>query len=81
MLALDHEQFAQLPGLREKAIQNGVEEVELVGRQHVKRLEPNVVETVLGGLVVSHESIVDPFTTCIAYAEVAVENGADLSLV
>jgi glycerol-3-phosphate dehydrogenase len=78
MLALDHEQCAQLPDLREKARQNGVEEIELVGAQHVKQLEPNVVETVLGGLVVPRESIVDPFTTCIAYAEVAVENGTDL---
>jgi len=78
MLALNEEQLTQLPGLREKALANGVDDVELVSAQVVKRMEPNISSAVLGGLVVPRESIVDPFTTSIAYAEVAVRNAVDI---
>jgi glycerol-3-phosphate dehydrogenase len=78
MLALNEEQLAQLPGLRDKALANGVDDVELVSAQVAKRMEPNISSRVLGGLVVPRESIVDPFTTSIAYAEVAVRNGIDI---
>ncbi len=78
MLALNEEQLAQLPGLRDKALANGVDDVELVSAQVAKRMEPNISSCVLGGLVVPRESIVDPFTTSIAYAEVAVRNGVDI---
>ncbi len=78
MLALDDAQLAELPALREKALANGVDDVALVTRADAKRLEPQISDAVRGGLVVHRESIVDPFTTCIAYAEVAVENGVDI---
>jgi len=78
MLALNAEQLKQLPGLRDKAIDNGIHEVELVSAADVKRMEPHVSPHVLGGLLVPRESIVDPFTTSIAYAEVAVHNGVDV---
>lgn len=80
MLALNEEQSAQLPVIREKALANGVDDVELVTAAEARRLEPNIAAAVCGGLVVPRESIVDPFTTSIAYAEVAVENGVDLVL-
>ena len=80
MLALTEEQHAQLPALREKALANGVDDVELVSAEIARRLEPHISSTVRGGLVIPRESIVDPFTTCVAYAEVARRNGVDLAL-
>ena len=80
MLALTEEQLAQLPALREKALENGVDDVELVSADAARKLEPHISPSVCGGLIVPRESIVDPFTTCIAYAEVAVRNGADVIL-
>jgi glycerol-3-phosphate dehydrogenase len=77
MLALDEEQRDALPELCEKAIANGVDDVQLVSAQQAKRLEPNISPHVLAGLVVPRESIVDSFTTSIAYAEVAIANGVD----
>jgi glycerol-3-phosphate dehydrogenase len=79
MLAFDDEQSDQLPVLREKALANEVSDVELVSAEVAKRMEPNIAATVRGGLVVPRESIIDPFTTSIAYAEVALENGVDVA--
>ncbi|MGI9429876.1 MAG: FAD-dependent oxidoreductase [Bythopirellula sp.] len=77
MLALNEQQLQQLPKLREKALANGVEDIELVSADNVKQMEPHVDSGVLGGLLVPRESIVDPFTTSIAYAEIALANGVD----
>lgn len=77
LLALDEEQAKELPKLRDKALANGVEDVELVSAQEVSRLEPNATPASFGGLLVPRESIVDPFTVSIAFAEVAVTNGVD----
>ena len=78
MVALNHEQQAQLPAIREKARNNGIDDVELISGDDARRLEPHLSAAVRGGLIVPREGIVDPFTTSIAYAEVAVENGLDI---
>lgn len=80
MLALDEEQLGQLPKLQKKAFENGVEDVRLVSAMEARQLEPHVAPNVLGGLLVPRESIADPFTTSIAYAEVATNNGVDFLL-
>ena len=80
MLALNEVQLAQLPALREKALANGVNDVELLSADETRRLEANVSPAVLGSLSIPRESIVDPFITSIAFAEVAIGNGADLAL-
>lgn len=80
LVALDEEQAAQLPALYEKALGNGVDDVELVTAEQARALEPSVAPSVAGGLLVPRESIIDPFTASIAYTEVAIANGADLLL-
>jgi glycerol-3-phosphate dehydrogenase len=80
LLALDEDQAHELPKLREKALVNGVDDVEIIGRADVLRLEPNAGPKVVGGLLVPRESIVDPFTVPIAFAEVALTNGCDILL-
>jgi glycerol-3-phosphate dehydrogenase len=78
MLALNEEQNSQLPEIREKALANGVDEVELLTADEAMRLEPNISPAVRGSLLVHGESIIDPFTVSIAYAEVAIQNGVDI---
>ena len=80
MLAFTEEQDAQLPALRDKALANGVDDVELVSSEVARKLEPHVSPKVRGGLVIPRESIVDPFSVSVAYAEVARHNGVDLAL-
>ena len=43
-------------------------------------MEPHVFPDVRGGLLVGREAVADPFTTCVAFAEVAVANGVDIAL-
>ena len=78
MLAFNTEQLAQLPKLKDKAFANGVDDVRLLSAKEAKLLEPNVSSNVLGGLLIPRESIADPFTTSIAYTEVAMANGVDM---
>ncbi len=78
VLALDAEQEGILPALYEKALANGVEDVELLDASRVRELEPYVPETVRGGLLVPRESIADPFTAPVAFAETALANGTDV---
>lgn len=80
LLALEEAQARQLPQLLQKARDNGVDDVELLDAAEVGRLEPNAAPTGQPGLLVPRESVIDPFTVSIAFAEVAVRNGVDLLL-
>ncbi len=80
VLALTKEEETLLPELLKKSIQNGVEDVRLVSGDEARKLEPNISEAVKGALCVDRESIIDPFTTSVAFAEIAVINGANLIL-
>jgi len=80
LLALDEDQAHELPKLREKALANGVGDVTIITAEEVRRIEPNAGSRVLGGLLVPRESIIDPFTVSIAFAEVAAINGVDILL-
>jgi glycerol-3-phosphate dehydrogenase len=78
MLAFSTEQLSQLPKIRDKALANGVDDVRLVTGEEAKELEPQINANVLGGLLIPRESIADPFSTCIAYSDVAKANGVDM---
>jgi len=78
--AFTDEQFQQLPAIKEKAFKNRVYDVEyLTGSQLMER-EPNLNPEVKAGLYIPRESIIDPFLLVVAYAENALENGADFLL-
>jgi len=77
VLAIDDEQNKQLDKIHAKAVSNGVDDVRLLSAVQTRELEPSVPQDVLGGLLIPRESIADPFTTSIAYAEVALANGVD----
>jgi glycerol-3-phosphate dehydrogenase len=80
LLAIDDAQGAQLPKIHKKALENGVNDVRLLSASEAKELEPQAPEYIRGGLLVPRESIADPFTTAIAYAELALTNGVDILL-
>ena len=80
LLAIDDEQARELPTLYRKALANGVEDVELLSPAAALELEPGITDEVRGALLIRRESVVDPWTTPIAYAEVALANGSDILL-
>lgn len=80
LLATDEEQYDQLEKIREKAIRNGVPDIRSVDRDTAADLEPEANKEALGGILIARESIADPFTASVAFAEVALENGTDILL-
>ncbi|MGI9455168.1 MAG: NAD(P)/FAD-dependent oxidoreductase, partial [Aeoliella sp.] len=80
LLAVGSEQAAQLPNLRDKAAANGVDDVQVVSATEVLNLEPHATPAACGGLLVPRESVIDPFSVSVAFAELAVANGVDLLL-
>ncbi len=80
VVAIDKEQEAQLDGIYDKSIKNGVKDIKRLNAEEVRELEPNVSTHVKGGILVPRESIVDPFSTSIAFSELALQNGTDILL-
>ncbi len=78
--AINDEQFAKLPSIKEKAMKNKVYDVEYLSKEQLLEMEPNLNPEVKGGLYIPRESIIDPFLYVIALAENAVANGATFML-
>jgi glycerol-3-phosphate dehydrogenase len=76
MLARSPDDVARLrTAIRPTAETNGVDTV-LLERSEVRELAPYVTEDAIAGLLVSDESIIDPFWLTRAYAEAAMAGGA-----
>ena len=80
VLALSEEEVAIVEYLHEQAHANGVTEVEVLTRDEVVKLEPNVSENVVAALHAPTAMIVDPWEYTLALAETAVRNGAEVRL-
>ena len=63
--------------LKENGIKNGVEHLEIVGRERLKELEPAVGHVPVAALYAPTAGIVCPFGATIAFAENAYTNGVD----
>ncbi len=80
VIAIDEEQEAQLEKIYEKGIKNGVQDIKRLNAEEVREMEPNASPNVRGGIEVPRESIADPFSTSVAFSEVALQNGTDILL-
>lgn len=80
LVAWDDEQVAALPGLKQKAEQNGYDRTYLIDAEEVYRNLPHLGEGALAGLVVPDESIICTWTTNLALATDAVQRGTTLLL-
>ena len=79
VLAWNESEAAKLDEIRQKAQQNGIEDVRLLSsRQAIKR-EPELAGNLISAIEVPGESIIDPWTTPYAYLLQAIENGATLA--
>jgi|1185.fasta_scaffold00813_3 glycerol-3-phosphate dehydrogenase len=80
LVAWDEEQLAALPGLQDKANQNGYHHTEVIGADQVYAALPHIGAGALGGLTVPGESIICTWTTNFALATDAVQRGTTLLL-
>ncbi len=75
VLALSEADLPVLDELLDRARENGIEGVRIVGAEEARALEPNASPDVLAALVCDSSGICDPFGMTVAYAENAAANG------
>lgn len=71
---------AVLKTLYERGIANGVEQLELLDKEQLHALEPNLKEDLCRGLLSPTAAIISPWEACLAFARTAVHNGVELFL-
>lgn len=75
VLCFDEEHRPGITELYERGIANGVENLQILEKEKIKELEPNVSDEVVCALYAPTSSIVCPFGMNIAMAENAADNG------
>lgn len=80
VLAFSEEERKTLNRIYENGVQNGVPGLEMLDHDQTLALEPALSREVAAALHAPSAAIVDPWGLCIAEAETAVRNGADLKL-
>ncbi len=77
VLAFDEDKENILGELLNKAKLNGVSNVEIISKDEIKKIEPNVSDEVTKALYAKDSGIVSPYEMCIAFAENASTNGVE----
>jgi len=80
VLAFTPRELALLKTLYHRGKENGVQELELLTKEQTLRMEPSLTPGTLGALYAPGAAIVNPWEYCLALAETAVRNGAELRL-
>ncbi len=80
VLAFSDKDEATLRELLDRGEKNGVPGLEILSGDEVRRREPNLAGTVTAALWAPTAAVCSPWELCLAMAETAVKNGADLRL-
>ncbi len=80
VLAFSPEECATLAELKARGERNGVPGLEVLTGEEARKLEPNLSDKVVGALWAPSAAICSPWEYCLALAETAVRNGAELHL-
>lgn len=80
VIAFDSKDEQHIRELYDRGLENGVRGMELLDRESLSELEPNLSEKVVGALYASSAAVVNPWRFCIAMSETAAENGVEFFL-
>ena len=80
VLCFDEKDIPSLQKLHEQGQQNGVEGLEILDRERLKQMEPNISDNAVAALHAPTGGIICPFGLTIALAENAAANGVDFHL-
>lgn len=80
VLAFDDEDSKSLKELYSRGITNGVPGLQVLNKEQVNKLEPNIGEKVVSALHAKTAGIIGPWELAIALAENAIDNGVELQL-
>ncbi len=77
VLCFDEADRENLVALYDRGVKNGVKDLQILEKEEVKKLEPNVSDEVVAALYAPTGGIVCPFGMTIAFAENAYTNGVE----
>ncbi len=80
VIAFSDDEMETIRELYQRGITNGVKNLRILNGEETRKIEPNLNDNVTGALHAPDAGIICPFELTIAYAENAVENGAELLL-
>ena len=75
ILCFEEENKGKLQELYERGIQNGVQGIQILTQEELRKMEPNLTDNAVAALYAPTGGIVCPFGLTIAMAENAAENG------
>lgn len=78
VVAFDENDLATLEELKTRGEANGVDGLEVISKEKLKELEPNISDLAIGGLLAKTGGIVCPYELTIASIGNAMDNGAKL---
>ena len=80
VVAKTDDDLATLHELLERGIKNSVPGLKILSPEEVLEKEPNLTKDLKGALFAPSAGVISPFTAAIAFAECAVQNGAEVIL-
>jgi len=80
VLAFSEEERVHLDSIIENGIKNGVDDLEIISKDEIKKMVPHVSEEALYALHCPSAGIASPYEFCIALMENAIVNGCELLL-
>ena len=80
VLAFSDSEMETVKKLYDRGTKNGVPDMQILSKEEVLQMEPEVSQEVMGALYAPSAGIVGPWEYTIAFAEVAVQNGAEIKL-
>lgn len=80
VIGFDEKDQETIKELYENGLENNVEGMEILNKEQLLEMEPNLNDTVFGALYAPTAGIISPFEMAIALAENAMDNGVELML-
>ena len=78
VIGFNDEDMEQAKELYERGVKNGVEGLKILTGDEMRSLEPNLSDSVVGGLYAPTGGIICPYNLAVASVGNAMDNGADL---
>lgn len=78
LVAKTKSELDRLPHIRDQALSNQVDSVSILNQSQIQSKFPWLNKKFLGGLFIQGEDVIDPWSTPLAYALHAIENGASI---
>ena len=80
VVAFSEKDIDHIKMLKTRGDANGVPGLEIVDQKKLREMEPQISENAIGALWAPSSSIISPWEYCLAMAEIAVKNGAEIYL-